>query len=107
MYNKKLPGRIIGNVLGTTKRREVKGTDEISDEEVMTRLAKIKENRKNVLFQIKTIDINMTTNGKPDKLKGGKIYNVVAYKEGYYYVTDKKYKPGVQQLVPWFAAKRI
>jgi len=107
MYNKKLPGKIIRNVLGKGKRREIKGTDEISDEEVMVRLAKIKENKKNVLFQIKTIDVDMKVDGKPDKLKGGKIYNVVAYKEGYYYVTDKKYKPGVQQLVPWFAAKRI
>jgi hypothetical protein len=60
-----------------------------------------------VLFKIRTIDIPITINEKPEILKGGDIYEVIAYKEGKFYVTNKDYKPGNSQLVPWDMAEKI
>ena len=60
-----------------------------------------------ILFKIKTVDVAITVDGKEEVLEGGKVYEVIAFEKGKFYVTNKEYKPGVPQLIPWSVALRI
>lgn len=60
-----------------------------------------------ILFKIKTLDLILKGNGEKKEIKGGHIYNVIAFEKGKYYVTDKEYKPGVPQLIPWSIAVEL
>lgn len=60
-----------------------------------------------VLFKIRTVDIPITIDEKPLVLKGGEEYEVIAYKEGKFYVTNRDFKPGTSQLISWDMAERI
>lgn len=66
-----------------------------------------KKEEHEVLFKIKTKDVEIKINGKDEVLKGGHIFDVVAFEKGKFYVTNKEHKPGVPQLIPWSMAEKI
>ena len=87
MYNKKLPNKIVRNVLGKTKRSDFRN--------------------EKVMFKIITVPMELWVEGKKTKVGGGEIFEVIDFVEGKYYVTNKPYKQGVPQLIPWAAGMRI
>jgi hypothetical protein len=60
-----------------------------------------------VLFKIRMKDVRVKIEGKPEVWKGGKVYEVIAFKEGQFYVTNEENAPDVPQLIPWEMADKI